>query len=207
MDFSPPSKSSHATDDSIQPPGQRIRTDHKVSLKPLGGWQEQPLKNVPSNCKQSDTTIGLGINFYAISTSFSPSTIYIEPSSTTEFISIVCWGVGSFRVTFIRDTATITGSSRDAKHEHQGSKNEINTIDISVPPPPAFVGDDGPRTLSFLVPYPCTRVEAMVLQRTNDFVCIFSVMSFCSTSVRSSSMSTPQSKTGGGRGLSGLSLY
>lgn len=159
-----------------------LATENKILLLPLGGWQQRSCLQAAmtsANVKSS------ALEFFWVSTTFSPCGVSIEPPSTTEVISIVCLGVLSIRCIF----------TRDAFSGGPPSDEGVSVIELPVALSPGYIDEiNGPRTVSFRTPYPCSRVDVMLLQRNSDFVCIFKVSTFCSSSVRSSSMSTPQSK-------------
>ena len=161
-----------------------IACEYKLLLLPLGGWRQHPLPLRGSAPSQG----GLGGSWIAVSTTFEPCAVSIEPSSTTEVVSLVCRGVVSFRVSFTRDPSSST-SSAPGKTE-QGNK----VVDVDVGPPPGYMDENGLRTVSFRTPFPCSKIDAVVAKRDQDFPCVFRVQTFCQSSVRSSSMSTPQAK-------------
>jgi hypothetical protein len=188
-----------------------MTTEHRSTLRPLGGWSTFPIRNSSSSSSSSSssnsragsrraTHEGLGGSYYAVSTTFMPCGVAIEPSSTTELISLVSLGVLSIRVLFTRDAtvASSTSSPLASNQQHATGGGDVVIQELAVPPPPGYVDDTGPRTVTFRTPFPCSRVEVMVLARSSEFVALLSLATLTSSLVRSSSMSTPQSKAGPG---------
>lgn len=166
-----------------------LATENKIALLPLGGWQQWscPQATMTQTVVKSSALEQGNSGFFWVSTTFAPCGISIEPPSTTEVISIVCLGVLSIRCIFTRDRVASSGPPSD--------EDGVSVIELPVALSPGYIDEiNGPRTVSFRTPYPCSKVDVMLLQRNTDFFCIFKVSTFCSSSVRSSSMSTPQSK-------------
>lgn len=192
MDGQQGQRSKGKTSDSLEmldlDDARMIHTDNRLTFSPLHGcWEER-------RCGGGSTTTrhkgGKSGGFFAISTSsFVPIGLVIETSSTTECVAIQCTGVSTWRLLFTRDA-------------HASSVSEEGSlVDMAVPKSSSHAEAS---TVSFRLPFSCCKIEAMVLQRSSDFVCIFSVQTFCTTAVRSSSQSTPQSKPGlGPRGSFG----
>ena len=106
--------------------------------------------------------------------------------------------------------------SKNAGGESRKEKNQIQVKDIQVSAPSisqsaasfSSPGDSWnnnspshnnklfaqPSSTSFRTPWPCCKVEAMIMQRNTDFPSIISVSTYSTSSIRSSAASTPQSK-------------
>ena len=187
-----------------------IPTDSTISLCPRQCWDKP-------NCQEVDSKAVDNLN--AISTSFLPCGVSIATSSTTDFLTIKTFGVVQLRVLFSRDVAA-EGAS-DAKDDeanvgrgqrHVGGNTQVQVTDINVPPPSTsamFSPSDSYQNTSpshniralnssvtsLNTPWPCSKVEAMIVQRNSDFPCIISVGTYSSSAIRSSAASTPAGKS------------
>ena len=195
-----------------------IPTESTISLCPRQCWD----KNFEGI--ESKKTID---NLNAISTSFLPCGVSIATSSTTDYLTIKTFGVVQLRVLFSRDSALGAEEAKDeAKgsrggQRHVGGNTQMQVTDINVPPPSSSamfspsdsyqntspshnIGALNSSVTSLKTPWPCSKVEAMIMQRNSDFPCIISVGTYSTSSIRSSAASTPAGKTrprGKGKGF------
>ena len=185
-----------------------IPTDSMISLMPRQCWDKSVIN-------EESKTAG---NINAISTSFLPCGVSIATSSTTDFLTIKTCGVVQLRVLFSRDSSTLPEGS-DAKEDekvskgqrHVGGNTQVQVTDVNVPPPSSSsmyspsdsytntspshsIGVLNSSTTSVRTPWPCSKVEAMIIQRNSDFPCVISVGTYSSSAVRSSAASTPAGK-------------
>jgi hypothetical protein len=193
-----------------------IPTDSAISLCPRQCWDKP-------NCQDVDSKAVDNLN--AISTSFLPCGVSIATSSTTDYLTIKTFGVVQLRVLFSRDAAAEgAGDAKDDEakvgrgQRHVGGNTQVQVTDINVPPPSTSAmyspSDSYQNTspshniralnssvTSLKTPWPCSKVEAMIMQRNSDFPCIISVGTYSSSAVRSSAASTPAGKTRPGKGF------
>ena len=194
-----------------------ISTDHTLSFMPQSCWNGP--RNVGIESPQAITSSSAGArprSLNAMATSFLPCGVSIDISSTTDFISIRSFGVVAFRVLFSRDMGKADATGKDrGKGGGAQSKPQVQIKDIQVPAPDrsssssvASPGDSyvnnspsnsvrlfaNPSTTSFKTPWPCSKVEAMIMQRNTDFPCVLEIGTYSASSIRSSAASTPQSK-------------
>ena len=196
-----------------------ISTDHTLHFMPQSCWNGP--RRVGIECPQAITSSSAAgaraRSLNAIATSYLPCGVSIAISSTTDFISIKSFGVVAFRVLFSRDMDKTDDDSKNIRgkgHDAQG-KPQVQIKDIQVPAPDrsssssvASPGDSyvnnspsnsvrlfaNPSTTSFKTPWPCSKVEAMIMQRNTDFPCVLEIGTYSTSSIRSSAASTPQSK-------------
>jgi hypothetical protein len=157
-----------------------------------------------------------GGEYYHVSTSFAAAGVIVHCPSTAEKLKLVCFGLERIRVLFIRETAPTERETNSDKLSAgfkpvSASNMQVATIDIpcanSSPPvsPSAalFHRDDADATkenvdvdvaeqvVLLKLPFPCRKVEILILSKRQDFVGIFSIIPY-SSEVRTSAQSTPR---------------
>jgi len=198
-----------------------ITTDCTISFMPPQCWLGGPNIGIDAPLTQSqEKSNGRVTALNAIVSSFLPCGMSVAVSSTTDLIQIRSFGVVSFRVLFSRDMdkASAAGGGGGAR----ATKPQVQIKDIQVPTPDrsssqSFASPSDsyknnspshsikffaqPSTTSIKTPWPCSKVEAMIMQRNMDFPCILDIRTYSSSSIRSSAASTPQmkNKQGGGK--------
>ena len=156
----------------------------------------------------------------AITTSFLPCGVSLAISSTTDFLTVKTLGVVQLRVLFSRDTSNGNGGEMksDAKisssERRVGGNTQVQVTDVDVPPPSKSMmfspsdsyNNNSPNhsvkalsasVTSLKTPWPCSKVEVMIMQRSSDFPCIVNVGAYSSSSIRSSAASTLAGKVTG----------
>ncbi len=192
-----------------------INTDHVISLMPPQCWAicNKVVDTINSTTQSVES--GQVVPLNAVVTSFLPCGVSIAISSTTDFITLRTFGVVSLRVLFSRD---MDKSASGKGSTGANTKPQVQIKDIQVPPPDrssssSFASPSDsymnnspshniknfaqPSTTSIKTPWPCMKIEAMILQRNVDFPCLLSVQTYSTSSIRSSAASTPQMKTRG----------
>ena len=196
-----------------------ISTDHTLTFMPQSCWCGP--HSVGIECTQAMSSSNAPQTLNAVATSFLPCGVQIAISSTTDFMSIKSFGVVTFRVLFSRDmdktddAKEISRSVGGMKSGGPATKPQVQIQDIKVPAPDrsssstavspgdSFVNNSpshsvrffaNPSTTSFKMPWPCSKVEVMIMQRNIDFPCILEISTYSTSSIRSSAASTPQSK-------------
>jgi hypothetical protein len=188
-----------------------ILTDYTLSFMPSPCWSGNRNLGIESPKLMSGNEVKI---LNTIVNSFLPCGVSILTGSTTDFISIKSFGVVSFRVLFSRDMGKVQGETKSINNKNQ-QKPQVQIQDIRVPAPDrsnsssmASPGDSytnnspshsfrlfvNPSTTSFKMPWPCSKVEAMIMQRNSDFPCILELQTYSTSSIRSSAASTPQGK-------------
>lgn len=189
-----------------------------ISLCPAQCWDRRISQEIVVDAKNSSPDIN------AITTSFLPCGVSLAISSTTDFLTVKTMGVVQLRVLFSRDTSSgNSGETKDGEaklssgQRRVGGNTQVQVTDVDVPPPNNTMmfspGDSyqnnspshsvkalNSSITSLKTPWPCSKVEVMIMQRNNDFPCIINVAAYNTSSVRSSAASTPAGK--GGKGMS-----
>ena len=106
----------------------------------------------------------------------------------------------------MKSDAKISSSERRV-----GGNTQVQVTDVDVPPPSKSMmfspsdsyNNNSPNhsvkalsasVTSLKTPWPCSKVEVMIMQRSSDFPCIVNVGAYSSSSIRSSAASTPAGK-------------
>jgi hypothetical protein len=153
----------------------------------------------------------------AITTSFLPCGVSLAISSTTDFLTVKTMGVVQLRVLFSRDTSNGNGGEMKSEakisggQRRMGGNTQVQVTDVDVAPPSTSMmfspsdsyNNNSPShnvkalsasVTSLKTPWPCSKVEVMIMQRNSDFPCIVNVGAYSSSSIRSSAASTPAGK-------------
>jgi hypothetical protein len=198
-----------------------ISTDYTLSFLPSLCWAGPRNIGIESPQAMEGSNV---LTLNAIATSFLPCGISIAISSTTDFISIRSFGIVSFRILFSKDMSRSNDEGKEAGagagaggaagRGGKGKEPQVQVRDVQVPPPDhassatmspsdSYTNTSPSHSIKFFVhasttsvktPWPCNKVEAMIMQRNSDFPCVLSVQTYSTSSIRSSAASTPQAK-------------
>jgi len=192
-----------------------ITTDCTISFMPPQCWLGGSNIGIDAPMTQSQEKSNRDfIPLNAIVSSFLPCGVSIAISSTTDFITIRSFGIVSFRVLFSRDMGKASTGSGATKPQVQIKDIQVPTPDRSSSQTFASPSDSyknnspshsikffaQPSTTSIKTPWPCSKVEAMIMARNMDFPCVLDIRTYSTSSIRSSAASTPQMKNKPGRG-------
>ena len=188
-----------------------ISTDHTLAFMPQSCWCGP--RNVGIEAPQAMSCSSSGsVPLNVVASSFLPCGVQIAISSTTDFVTLKSFGVVSFRVLFSRDGGK-DGAERGGTRGSGPPQVQIQDIKVPAPdrsssstvasPGDSFVNNSpshsvklfaNPSTTTFKTPWPCSKVEAVIMQRNTDFPCIMEICTYSTSSIRSSAASTPQGK-------------
>jgi len=176
-----------------------------IIFQPSGSWIERKFLNnninKNSNHQETDQSSSLyyNNNKYHTLTSYVPSGLSIICHSTIKSIDIHCVGVSLLKIIFYKDSNDNSSSpgnndkitTSNDNNKGNTKKNVITVNEISLP---SIDMDDGdcylPQRVTLTLPYPCIKVDVLLIKRKLDFVSIMGIAAYANT-VRSASLSTP----------------
>jgi len=175
-----------------------------IIFQPSGSWIERKFLNNNNINKSSNqetdqsSSLYYNNNKYHTLTSYVPSGLSIICHSTIKCIDIHCVGVSILKIIYYKDTNDNNSSGNSpgnndkiTTNNDNNKKNIITVNEISLP---SIDMDDGdcylPQRVSLTLPYPCLKVDVLLIKRKLDFVSIMGIAAYANT-VRSASLSTP----------------
>ena len=177
---------------------------NNVTFQPSGSWIERKLSKKNNNQNNLTSSSSTSTTFYQNDTyhtltSYVPSGLSILCHSTIKCIDIHCVGVSLLKIIYYKDTSlnennTFNKVNEDNNNNNNDIKSKKGMITVNEISLPNIDMDDGdyylPQRVSLSLPYPCLKVDILLLKRKLDFVSIMGIYAYAAAS-RSSSLSTP----------------
>ena len=184
-----------------------------IIFQPSGSWIERKFlnNNINKNGNHQETDQSSSLyynnNKYHTLVSYVPSGLSIICHSTIKCIDIHCVGVSLLKIIFYKDSNDNNNNSSSSSSSSPGNNDKIttsndnnkgnnkkNVITVNEISLPSIDMDDGdcylPQRVSLTLPYPCIKVDVLLIKRKLDFVSIMGIAAYANT-VRSASLSTP----------------
>jgi hypothetical protein len=137
-----------------------------VNFQPLGTWNSREFKT-SAICEQNGTDEGP--QQYHISSSFMNQGFSVVGSSPAEAVSILCRGVSSVQILYEADDLVLTSV-----------RTCVRNLSI---PHDLDEESSGAQFIAISTPWPCKRVEVVVTERREEFICIFNVKTYSTKNV------------------------
>jgi hypothetical protein len=137
-----------------------------VNFQPLGTWNSRQIKK-SAKCEENGTDVGP--QHYHISSSFMNQGFSVVSHSPAEAISILFRGVSSVQILYEADDLVLTSVRTCVRN--LSIPYDLNEESL------------GAQFVTISTPWPCKKVEVVVTERREEFICIFNVKTYSTKNI------------------------